>query len=293
MFEHIVGVLFPVIAIVALGFVLGRRRNPDLRDANLLNMDVFTPALIFTALASRPVDLPAYLPLALGTLVIIAGSGVVAWLVSRAAGFDPRTLVPPMMFNNSANVGLPVALLGFGDAALAPMAVMMVLSNLLHFSFGTWLVDHHTSPWKALVTPTVIAAVAGVAVGASGLVVWTPLAIAIRMVGEICIPLMLVSLGVRLATTRVSAVGFGVLGAVLRPVAGMALAWLMLLVLPLPDDQRPLLFVFGALPPAVLNFMFAERYNQEPDRVASVVLVGNVAALVFLPIALVVAPLVA
>ena len=47
-----------------------------------------------------------------------------------------------------------------------------------------------------------------------------------------------------------------------------------------------LLLVFGALPPAVLNYMFAERYQQEPEKVASMVLVGNVAALLFLPVAL-------
>ena len=43
-----------------------------------------------------------------------------------------------------------------------------------------------------------------------------------------------------------------------------------------------MLLVFGALPPAVLNFLFAERYNQEPERVASIVLIGNLAALLFL-----------
>jgi len=46
------------------------------------------------------------------------------------------------------------------------------------------------------------------------------------------------------------------------------------------------LIVFGALPPAVLNYMFAERYSQEPEKVASMVLIGNVAALVFIPLAL-------
>ena len=36
----------------------------------------------------------------------------------------------------------------------------------------------------------------------------------------------------------------------------------------------------------VLNVLFAERYHQEPERVASLVLIGNLAALVFLPLAL-------
>ena len=38
--------------------------------------------------------------------------------------------------------------------------------------------------------------------------------------------------------------------------------------------------------PAVLNYLFAERYRQEPEIVASMVLVGNAAALVVLPLAL-------
>ena len=50
-----------------------------------------------------------------------------------------------------------------------------------------------------------------------------------------------------------------------------------------------MLLVFGALPPAVLNYVFAERYRQEPDKVASIVMVGNVAALLFIPVALAIA----
>ncbi|HTJ95957.1 MAG TPA: AEC family transporter, partial [Rhodocyclaceae bacterium] len=50
--------------------------------------------------------------------------------------------------------------------------------------------------------------------------------------------------------------------------------------------QTAMLIVFGALPPAVLNYMFAERYNQEPDKVAAIVLTGNLASLLFVPLAL-------
>ena len=48
-----------------------------------------------------------------------------------------------------------------------------------------------------------------------------------------------------------------------------------------------MLLVFGALPPAVMNFLFAERYQRDPHTVAAFVLVGNLAALVMLPVALV------
>jgi len=46
------------------------------------------------------------------------------------------------------------------------------------------------------------------------------------------------------------------------------------------------LIVFGALPPAVLNYMVAEQYQQDPKRVASIVLIGNLMALISIPLTL-------
>ena len=127
---------------------------------------------------------------------------------------------------------------------------------------------------------------AGVAVSVSGFEIWPPLLLSIRMLGEISIPLMLFALGVRLTDSRITAIGIGVLGAVARPLIGMALAAMLLLWVDFAPQERALVLVFGALPPAVLNYMFAERYDQEPEKVASMVLVGNLAAVVFLPLAL-------
>ena len=286
MLIRIVSILFPVFAITALGYFVGRRMKPDLSHANKLNMDVFVPALVFGALVSKDFRLGEYLPLLFATVVIIIGSGVAGWLVARAAGIATKTLVPPMMFNNCGNLGLPLAVLAFGESALAPAVVMFVVSNVFHFSYGAWLLDHHTKLTTVWRSPSILATIAGLAVGLLGIEVWPPLLMSIKMVGDISIPLMLFALGVRLADSRISAVGFGVFGAVLRPVIGMALAWALLQMLELPPREQALLLVFGALPPAVLNYMFAERYNQEPDKVASMVLIGNLAAVVFLPIAL-------
>jgi predicted permease len=286
MLIRIVSILVPLFAITALGYFVGRRMKPDLSHANKLNMDVFVPALVFGALVGKDFRLGEYLPLLFATVVIIVGSGVAGWLVARAAGIATKTLVPPMMFNNCGNLGLPLAVLAFGESALAPAVVMFVVSNVIHFSYGAWLLDHHTKLTTVWRSPSILATIAGLAVGFLGIEVWPPLLMSIEMVGDISIPLMLFALGVRLADSRISAVGFGLFGAVLRPVVGMALAWALLQMLELPPREQALLLVFGALPPAVLNYMFAERYDQEPDKVASMVLIGNLAAVVFLPIAL-------
>ena len=78
----------------------------------------------------------------------------------------------------------------------------------------------------------------------------------------------------------------GLVGAVVCPVAGLAVAWALDGILPLTAAQRGQMYLFAALPPAVFCFMVAEQYRQEPDKVAAIVLLGNMAALVFVPLGL-------
>ena len=287
MLIRIIEILFPLFAITALGYFVGRRMKPDLSQANKLNMDVFVPALVFAALANKAFHISAFLPLIVAVTLVVVGSGLAGWALARVIGIEPKTLVPPIMFNNCGNLGLPLAVLAFGDAALAPMVVMFMVSNLVHFSFGAWLLDHRVRLLTVWKVPSVLATCLGLVVSLGRFEVWPPLLTAIRMLGEISIPLMLFGLGVRLADSRISAVGIGVFGALARPLVGLVLAWSVLQGVDLPPREQALLLVFGALPPAVLNFMFAERYQQEPGKVASMVLIGNLAAVVFLPLALV------
>jgi len=102
----------------------------------------------------------------------------------------------------------------------------------------------------------------------------------------VSIPLLLFSLGVRLTDSRHADLHISLAGAITSPVAGVLVALLMNLVLGLTGRDAAMLILFGALPPAVLNYIFAERYRQEPERVASMVLIGNLASLVIIPLTL-------
>jgi predicted permease len=283
---RIVSILFPLFAVVSVGFLYGRRFRPDMTFANRLNMDLFVPALVFAALAREPLDLAAYQGIALGALGMIAVCGLLAWPLARALGIAPKTFAPVLMFNNSGNLGLPLSVLAFGESALAAAVVLFVVSNLVHFAFGAWLLDRHVRPWSVWRNPVVVASVGGVLVSAAEWQLWGPLMQGIGMLGDISIPLLLFSLGVRLTDTRLEDWRVGVLGAAARPISGMLACWGIGLMLGLSQEQQALLLVFGALPPAVLNYVFAEHYNQEPQKVASMVLIGNLGALVFLPFAL-------
>jgi predicted permease len=104
--------------------------------------------------------------------------------------------------------------------------------------------------------------------------------------GLISIPLMLFSLGVRMIAIDFSDWKISSVGSLLCPLSGLAIALPFVLLMPLSADQASLLLLFSVLPPAVLNFMVAERYGQEPHRVASIVLVGNLASVLVIPITL-------
>jgi predicted permease len=283
---RIVAILFPLFAIAALGFWIGRKRQPDLSDVTVLNMDVFVPALVISALAGRTFHVAAYGPLLLATLGVMVGCGLLGWLVARLIGMAPKTLVPSLMFNNSANLGIPVAVLTFGDQALAPAVAMFMVSNLLHFSFGAWLLDHQTRWITLWRSPPVLATLVGLTISALGASPWPPLMLALRMVGDISIPLMIFSLGVRLAQSPLSHLRTGLVGASLRPALGIMMSLAMSRLIGLSPTEEAMLLVFGALPPAVLNYIFAERYHQEPEKAASMVLTGNLASVVTLPLVL-------
>ena len=57
------------------------------------------------------------------------------------------------------------------------------------------------------------------------------------------------------------------------------MAWAFGEIAGLSRHSQDVLFIFGALPPAVSGFIFAERYAQEPDKVAAIVMIGNAMAL--------------
>lgn len=287
-FERILEIVFPVFAVTLIGWVCGRRQRPDLSAANRLNMEVFLPALVLSALAGDHSALASQWRPALAMVLMVLGSGLLAWPLARLTGLSGRMLVPPMMFNNCGNLGLPLSTLAFGQEIL-PTAVMLFLSsNLLHFSLGAWLLDHRQRVRTLWRIPVVIASVLGLGIRVADLTIWPPLLTAIHLLGEISVPLMLFSLGVKVAEAPFAHFRIGFLAGALRPLLGVGLMVPLTFALRLHGAQAGICLLYGALPPAVLNYMFADRYQQSPGEVASIVVVGNLLAIVIIPLILLV-----
>jgi len=286
MLERILGIILPVFCVVALGWLFARRVKPDMTFVNRISMNVLAPALIFSALASKDFDVGANRMLLVGSIGVVLGSGLLAWPFARLMHADARTFVPPMMFNNCGNMGLPLAALAYGTAGFSPMVALFTISNLLQFTLGIWIIDHHARFGSLLRNPMVIATVLGFlfAMTHPRLPEW--LTVTIKLVGDAMVPMMLLSLGVRLFEASLKDWRIGLLGGIVCPLTGLAIASLLAGLLDLDSTQQGLLILYGSLPPAVLNFMVAEQFRQEPGKVASIVLIGNLLSIVFVPLGL-------
>lgn len=284
--ERIFLTVFPLVAIVSVGFFYGRKKRPDMSVANQINMDVFCPALIFSVLSAKSFDLGAFQELAVGAALIVLGSGLLLWPLCRLMNIQIKTFLPPMMFSNSGNLGLPLVVLAFGEQALPAAVILFLVENTLHFTVGIYMLDHRTNPLNLLKMPMILASIMGLIWSGFDLALPTAAATFIGMLGDVCIPLMLFALGVRMTSVDFSRWRIGMLGAILCPLSGVLLALCLQPILQLEPTQFGYLILFGALPPAVLNYMVAERYNQEPDQVASIVLLGNMGSLIIIPLTL-------
>jgi len=289
MLERIFGIILPVFSIIVLGYLFARRVRPDMTMVNRVSMNVLAPALVFSALASKDFDMAANRMLLVGSVGVVLGSGLLAWPFARLMNVSARTFVPPMMFNNCGNMGLPLAVLAYGASGFSPMVALFTISNLLQFTLGVWIIDHHARFGSLLKNPIVTSTILGFAFA----VVHPPLpewlAVAVKLVGDALIPMMLLSLGARLYEGSFGDWRIGVVGGLVCPLTGIAIATLLAPLLQLDRAQQGLLILFGSLPPAVLNFMVAEQFRQEPAKVASIVMIGNLMAIVFVPLGLMIA----
>ena len=288
MFLKIAGIITPVFLIILIGWLYGRKAHPDMSGINQSTIEVIAPLLVISAFVSKDFDLIDQWGLLLSGVAIVLGSGLLAWPIAKLAGMDPKTFVPPMMFNNCGNMGLPLAVFAFGHVGLAPAVALFAVSNLLHFTLGVKLVNPKEHLTGVFMNPMALATLLGVVLSASKHIFTLPepLYQAIKLLGDATVPLMLFALGVRMKDASLKHWREGFLGAIVCPVTGLLIALMITPLLDITDLQKGLLFVFASLPPAVLNFLVADRHDQDPELVASIVLLGNLSALFFVPIGL-------
>jgi predicted permease len=285
-FDQLLHVALPVFGVVAVGWVFARLRAVDLASLTDVILYLTAPALVFHSLASRSLDPAGMLGVGGGVIVQSLVCGGAAWLVFRLLRVEGRGLYLAAMFPNTGNLGLPLALFAFGQEGLAAGVVVFTSITLIHYTLGLMIVSGSPHPGEALRMPLVHAAVLGVVAGLTGVAPPGPVMRAIELLGAAAVPLMLLSLGIRLRSVRLRRPGLALLAVVLRvgPGLGAALVWVALTGLEGPE--RGVVLLTGVLPAAVMNFVLAEAYDQQAEDVAGAILLGTALSVILIPVLL-------
>ncbi|MGO4998924.1 AEC family transporter [Oceanisphaera sp. W20_SRM_FM3] len=295
MLTTLLNIVIPVFAVVAVGFVIGRRQaanchstsrphsTTDMSFVNLANVQVFCPALVFSALIEHPVALgDSWLLIVAGLLLIVVPGGILFSL--KFKGLERRTLAMGGMFRNTGNIGIPLMMLAYGKEQMGAIIILFVLSNLVHFSLGLFMLSHAAGRWQWLKNPLVWAALLGLFLADHRAVLPDFVLTSSQLLGQISVPLMLFALGVRLSQGEISELGLA-LRVNLTYLAVGALSFLAVATwLPLSRDWLQLLALSVMLPPAVLNYLLCEQYRCQPNKMASIVLLGNLMSVISIPV---------
>jgi len=286
-YSSLFAIVAPIVIVAAIGYGWGRAKMPYDGDfVSRLVMLIGSPCLIISTFTHARLDTALFAHMALVAAAGIALTALVFVAVLRLSGLPLRVYLPPMLFPNCGNTGLPLSLFAFGKEGLALALVIFMVMAVVQFSLGPAIVGGG-NPLKSLVrTPVVYAALAAVVLLYTGfsLPLWAQNTV--DLLGDVSIPLMLLSLGVSLAQLRVTGMRRALLLSLLRlgvgVAAGFAVAWLF----DLKGAARGVAIIQLSMPSAVFNYMLALRYQREPNAVAGVVIVSTLLSFLLLPLLL-------
>lgn len=280
-------IVAPVFLLAAVGYAWVRLGfEYRIEFVTQLSMTLGVPCLIFVSLMKTDIDPQALTALTLASVVAYGAVTLAAWALIAAMRLDRRTWLAPVIFGNTGNLGLPLALFAFGETGLDYAVVVFAVMAVWSFTFGVWLVAGGGSPWKVVKEPLVGATLLG------GLFLWqgweTPLFLTntLSLIGQMAIPLMLITLGVAVARLDTAGAGRAIVVSVLKLALCAGLAWAVGRAFALDDVAFAVLVLQVSTPVAVTSYLLASKYVADAQAVAGLVVVSTLVSVLSLPLLL-------
>ncbi|WP_129114749.1 AEC family transporter [Halegenticoccus tardaugens] len=257
--------ILPIVAIAAVGFLLGRTRDVDPAPLNTVTVYVLAPALVFHSLATTTLSGGTLARVAGGVAAYTVAMVLVSELVGRLVGeSEPvlSALVLVSAFPNAGNYGIPVSEFAFGPTGRSTAVLYIAAQSVLIYTVGVYVASRSVGAdglagvkrvFRIPLVYAVVAALAGRWLGvvpASDAAAMTTL----KLVGDSSIPVMLLILGIQLARTNYGAAltragTANVLKMVVAPFVGLGVA----LALSFEDQTVARVFVLECAMPAAIT----------------------------------------
>ena len=275
----------PIFLLAGVGWGLAHWRRLSIDTLTEVVMYIGAPCLVFSSLSSGTVHAAETGTLVVACLVMVGGTALVARLLFAASGSRPGPYLLPAMFMNAGNMLLPLCLFAFGDEGLVRGVIVFATMSVLMSSLGVYVAGGKR-PGEVFRLPYIYAAVAGLAVGWTGIELPEPVQRSVALLGDLAIPLMLLALGARLQQQVVPSLKGPLLATAARMGGGYLVALLFVWVTGVDGVTRSVLMLVSVMPSAVINFVFAQKYGDAATEVAATVFVSTLVSLVAIPLVL-------
>ncbi len=287
LFQIILEVVAPVAICAGIGLVWARQgRSYDTVMVTTLVSNIGVPCLVFSTLTKVNLDIASFAEMGSAALLSYIIFFAVGGVVLKALKMPIRTFLNPTVFGNAGNMGLPLSLLAFGDAGLAFGITYFVVSVILMVTAGISVASGNYRPLDAFKQPFIYAVAAAVTVMLTGVHVPKVVTSTTSLLGNLTIPLMLITLGVSLAKLQIVGLKRALLISFLRIGVGVAVGYGISALFGLEGATRGVLILQSAMPVAVMTFLLAERYGADGREVAGAVVISTAFSFVSMPVLL-------
>ncbi|MDV7143889.1 AEC family transporter [Tropicimonas sp. TH_r6] len=277
-------ILGPIVIITAIGYLLGRSSvGLDTRALSSMVLLVATPALIFHTLTSLHVTPDTIRTMAGAALMCITLTGVMGLAILLSVGGPVRSFLPPLMLPNSGNMGLPLVLLAFGTEGLQLGVAYFFVVALVQHSVGLSIYAGSLRLSAILKQPLIYAVAAVLLVTWTGLPVPEIVLVTTELLGGMMVPAMLMLLGASLASLQVTDLRPALLVAFARLSLGVISALTVIFLLGLEGITAGVVFLLATMPTAIVNYIYAERFQHNPRQVAGSIVTSTIVTFVCLP----------
>ena len=280
-------VVFPVFFVVGIGYYLGKK-NPKIDTKYITNFaaNIGTPAMVIYAVTSTGINFEIfrdYFWYYLLAIICFSIVGIINLFLINTK--DIIRELPPLIFPNTGNMGLPICLFAYGSQGLGVSASITSLIILMHFTVGVFLADRKFNLDVIIKNPPFYAIIF------SAIVLFYEIDMPVFVINTTewlmyaTIFLILMSLGIALTRLKVFSLNNAVISSITRmfigPLIGIGLIWFF----DLEGFAAGVLLIQCSMPSAVLNYLVGSIYSPKKvvDSVASTIVVSTVMSFITIP----------
>ena len=247
-------------------------------------MAIALPCLVFTALMKTE-----FQPYYFGNLLMAAILGyfslaTLAFIFVKIFQLGQRTYLMPLISGNTGNLGLPLCLFAFGDSGFGYAIIVFSVTSIVAFTIGVWVVAGGGSLKQLLKEPLVASTVFGLIFMWQGWETPSFLTSSLELIGQIAIPMMLITLGVAVARLKITDVRKSFLISFCKIFFGITAAIMVSFIFDLPKVAIAVLILQFSMPIAVTSYLLAEKYGADANAVAGLVVVSTLITVGISPI---------